>query len=352
MKILAIETSADETAVAVVEAEKSEHSITFSVLGNALYSQAKAHAEYGGIYPTLAKREHQTNLPKLFDEAYAQANKPQLDLIAVTNGPGLEPALWQGIEFAKILVKKFKIPITGINHLEGHISAAFLEKKSDTEFSIVPPEFPVLSLLISGGHTELVAMKDWFEYELVGRTRDDAVGEAFDKVARLLGMPYPGGPEIAAAAKRAEMRSAEYDFTLPRPMINDDSCDFSFSGLKTAVLYLIRDMKGLSDTDKDDIALEFEEAARDVLIVKTKRALKLHNPKTLVVGGGVSANERIRKSMEELVGNYPGITLKYPGKGLTGDNAIMIGIAAYLRKTTGKTVQTEDIVARGTLSLA
>ncbi|MFQ5541146.1 MAG: tRNA (adenosine(37)-N6)-threonylcarbamoyltransferase complex transferase subunit TsaD [Candidatus Paceibacteria bacterium] len=396
MKILAIETSCDETAVAVLEAECASEKTAFTVLGNALYSQAAKHAEYGGVYPNLAKREHQENLvpltvralteanllqsaPKptminhsgfggIRDEAFRNASidfvnrytKPDIDLIAVTSGPGLEPALWTGVSFAEALGAAWDIPVVGENHMEGHVVSALLEKEAaDTvvmnRYSIREPEFPVLSLLISGGHTELVFAGDWFEYELVGRTRDDAVGEAFDKVARILGLPYPGGPEVAKAAASARARGGKNPVQLPRPMAGDDTGDFSFSGLKTAALYLVREKNTLSEEDIGNVAREFEDAARDVLVAKTARALEATGAKTLAVGGGVSANIHIREGLETLIADrFPDVALLYPGTDLTGDNAVMIGAAAYLRHQAGKskTSPKGGLAAKGSLSLA
>lgn len=387
MIILSIETSCDETAVAVLEAKGSFSGASFTVLGNALYSQAHLHAEYGGVYPNLAKREHQKNLAPLTREALHEAGfaakgekrtvaptvlahirevefqkdiqsfieenaTPPIDLIAVTKGPGLEPALWAGISFAETLAKVWGVPIIGVNHMEGHIVSALMKKESDNQFAFDAVRFPVLSLLISGGHTELVLMKEWFEYELIGKTRDDAVGEAFDKVARIIGLPYPGGPEIDRAAQRARERGDLHGISLPRPMIADRGSDFSFSGLKTAVLYLVRELAELSDIIKENIAWEFEEAVRDVLVEKTRRALEKTGAKTLVVGGGVSANRTIRMGLEALVeGAYPDVQLNYPDRTLTGDNAIMIGAAAYMRHTLAKTLP-GSVKAQGSLSLA
>jgi len=390
MKILAIETSCDETAVAVIEAKGDVEHSNYAILGNALYSQAALHSAYGGVYPALAKREHQKNLVPLTIEALTQTDlyqketgkkvvapivlahirenafqeavqaflesckKPEIDLIAVTSGPGLEPALWSGITFAKTLATVWDIPVIGINHMEGHIVSALLKKSgTNSKFEIRNSKFPLLALLISGGHTEIILMKDWFEYERIGRTRDDAVGEAFDKVARMLGFPYPGGPEIDRAAERAQARGATYAFELPRPMIHDESCDFSFSGLKTAVLYHVRDMHAISEEDKENIALEFERAVRDVIVAKTKRAIEQTGARMLIVGGGVSANQYLREGLEAMAASrFPGVRVAYPGEGLTGDNAIMIGIAGYARFQTGKQSGSEEIVAHGTLSLA
>jgi len=393
MNILAIETSCDETAVAVIQAEGTLQEAQYCVLGNALYSQAAKHAAYGGVYPNLAKREHQKNLVPLTIRALTEAdmlhpqhsearppsvggsireeefrnavtdfvnryvnryNKPDIDLIAVTNGPGLEPALWTGISFAHTLGEVWNIPVIGINHMEGHVVSAFLQKdREKNKYQMANIKFPLLALLISGGHTELVLMKEWFQYELIGRTRDDAVGEAFDKVARILGMPYPGGPEIDRAASRARTRTSDVLVSLPRPMLRDASCDFSFSGLKTAVLYLVCDMKELSEIDKENIAREFEDAVSEVLVAKTVRALEKTHAKTLVVGGGVSANTHIREGLESLIRHsFPDVALRYPEQNLTGDNAVMIGVAAYLRYAAHRIAPHDTLEAVGSLSLA
>ncbi len=409
MRILAIETSCDETAVAVVESDGA----AFTVTGNALYSQAHLHAPYGGVYPNLAKREHQNNLPALTEEALREAasengdlaREPQarreirgplfsdaadlretdhapekvlgspvvsstrrpdfsiarsvslvvnLDLIAVTSGPGLEPALWTGITFAEELGKKWGVPVVGVDHMEGHIVSALVkpDEVQDLRFKIQEFEFPVLALLISGGHTELVLMREWFRYELVGRTKDDAVGEAFDKVARILGLPYPGGPAIAALAADSRSKIQDSRFKLPRPIINDGTCDFSFSGLKTAVLYLVRDLGTLTDEDRAAIAREFEDAARDVMVAKSRHALTETGAKTLAVGGGVAANAHIREGLERLVeGEFPGTRLLYPSYSLTGDNAVMIGVAAALRAAHGAETPKAPLTAKGSQSL-
>jgi N6-L-threonylcarbamoyladenine synthase len=207
MRVLAIETSCDETAIAVLECTGGTDGASFTVLSNELHSQAALHAEYGGVFPTLAKREHQKNLPILYERVIAEAGA-DVDLIAVTQGPGLEPALWQGILFAKELAEKTGVPIIGMDHMEGHIVSGLVTKTGTMNYELGTTAFPILGLLISGGHTELVVMKSWFEYELVGKTKDDAIGEAFDKVARLLGLPYPGGPLVDQYAARARARGA------------------------------------------------------------------------------------------------------------------------------------------------
>lgn len=393
MKILGIETSCDETAVAIVEADGGTENAHFSILGNALLSQASLHSPYGGVYPSLAKREHQSNLAPLAESALKEAGlltksenlsfdesgldtirdtafktnvkeflektkRPAIDLIAVTKGPGLEPALWTGINFAEALGSAWKIPVIGIDHMEGHIVSALLKSETKTKnlqpgiFTLQSFHFPLLALLISGGHTEFILSKKLFEYEHIGQTKDDAVGEAFDKVARLLGLPYPGGPEISQAASRARERNDSHGIVFPRPMKNDETCDFSFSGLKTAVLYKMRSMEQISESDKENIAQAFEDAARDVIVVKTERAIELTSPKTFIVGGGVSANAEIRSALTNLLEERFGeITLAFPDKSLTGDNAIMIAAAGYLREVAGKSTH-EPLRAGGSQKLS
>ena len=395
MKVLAIETSCDETGVAVVEGEKRADVLAFTTLGEALLSQAKLHAQYGGVYPNLAKREHEKNLPIILSEALKIAERrgthaegsgkellQEIDAIAVTEGPGLEPALWTGIEFAKKLALEQKKPLFGVNHMEGHIvsSLARLEStksqvsNSKQAYKLENPKMPALALLVSGGHTELVLMRDWFAYEMIGRTLDDAVGEAFDKVARMLGLPYPGGPEISKLAARARKGDAlkspgikASPWKLPRPMIHADSCDMSFSGLKTAALYALRDIEqsradlktGLPKVEPLDRALfarEFEDAVGDVLVEKTRRALKETGAKTFVLGGGVAANAYLREKLQALVRvEFPAVEFRLPHLAITGDNAVMIGQAAlahFLLKDWDIASPPADIRASGNLSLA
>lgn len=392
MKILAIETSCDETAIAIVEAEGNEQSAQFCVLGNALLSQIEIHKEYGGVFPALAKREHAKNLVPILEAALEEAEllhedaqvipgetrdkiaailsrepgleeqffefvsecePPAIDAIAVTAGPGLEPALWVGINFAKALALLWNKPLVAVNHMEGHILSALAssqDPKGDT-LRIEGIQLPVLALLISGGHTELMLMKKWLEYELVGQTRDDAVGEAFDKVARMLALPYPGGPEISRLAESLrELGGEAPKFTLPRPMINEASCDFSFAGLKTAVLYLLKDNPDISEDEKSHMALEFENAVSEVLWKKTARALEETGAETLVIGGGVSANTHIRRTFTEKINNEcPQVNLRIPFAALTTDNAIMIALAGFYRASKKEFVT--DIIANGNLSL-
>ena len=386
MKILAIETSCDETAVAIIEGTGGVGSNSISILSNTLLSQAKLHAEFGGVYPSLAKREHAKNLvplcrlaisdagmlhkneevisntkkeelinllerePELYDsllDFLSTHKKPDIDHIAVTEGPGLEPALWVGINFAKALSLIWDITIIPINHMEGHIFASLLSE--ETELGKV--EFPALSLLISGGHTELVLIKDWFQYELIGSTRDDAVGEAFDKVARMLYLSYPGGPEIARIANEARIENRKSTYSLPRPMLQSGDCDFSFSGLKTAVLYKIKEIENLTPSMKQEFAREFEEAVVEILITKTQKAIEKYRTKTLILGGGVSANTEIRNAFKELFKNhYPDSLLYLPRRELSTDNAIMIAVAGLLR-SSHKQKNISDIKADGNLKI-
>lgn len=321
MKILGIETSCDETAVSIIEGNpgKTPRQPQCTVLSHLVASQIATHAPWGGVVPSLAKREHLANLPPLVDQALKQTNLrlEDINLIAVTYGPGLEPALWVGFNFAHELAARLQVPCIPVNHMEGHILSVLTQPETQVNF-------PALALLISGGHTELVLMKEWLHYEIVGQTRDDAVGEAFDKVARLLGLPYPGGPEISKLA--AQHTATEKPlYPLPRPMIASKDLNFSFSGLKTAVLYLIKKIEPLDQEKKIAIAHEFQQAAIDVLLKKTLQAITQHQPQTLIIGGGVVANQELVKQFREKI-NIP---LLVPELKLSTDNATMIAIAGY-----------------------
>lgn len=343
MKILAIETSCDETGLALIE----EKQCKIKVLANLVSSQIEAHRPWGGVVPNLAKREHQKALPLLWQQlsmslrSQAHANKlfGDIDLIAVTNGPGLAPCLWTGINFAQELAQKMRKPLVGINHLKGHIYINTLENKL---------AYPILVLIVSGGHTELVYCKRLGHYQIIGETQDDAAGEAFDKVAKLLGLNYPGGPEIS---KLAEQGNSER-FNLPRPMLNSKNFDFSFSGLKTAVLYLV---KGVPQKDKPaqalkmtlknkaDLCASFEQAVVDVLIHKTTLAAKQLNPKTLILGGGVAANQKLRSELERSVTDQlKTIKLILSPIDMTGDNALMIALAALAEYKILKPIKNPD----------
>lgn len=306
-----------------------------------MLSQAALHAEYGGVYPNLAKREHEKNLPILYREF---ADVP-CDAVAVTVGPGLEPALWQGVEFAKRVAKERGVPLLPTNHMEAHLISSLVEQGE-----LKNVQLPVLALLISGGHTEFVLMRNWFEYEVVGKTLDDAVGECFDKVARMIGLPYPGGPHISKIAKTATTKSA---ITLPRPMIGSNTCDVSFSGLKTAALYSLRD-KTLTDEEKAAFAAEFEEAVGDVFVHKTRKALEDTGARTFVIGGGVAANSYLRERLQKLIADeFDDIEFRLPDLAITGDNAIMIAQCALARALSGKNDESStELRAIGNLSIA
>ena len=402
MKILSIETSCDDTAITIFEAKGGIHNATFKILANNSNSQIKIHRPHGGVFPALAKREHIKNLPiilkKTLKEAKTGKKDKPVDLITVTSGPGLEPSLWSGIVFAKELAEKWNIPLMPVNHMEGHILSVFGKGKG--KFRIEKLKTPILSLLVSGGHTELVLTKKWMKYEIIGQTLDDAVGEAFDKVARMLGLPYPGGPEISKLAERlrkirysregsiaqadepsivirqqANMRAESGripDFSLPRPMLHSKNFDFSFSGLKTAVLYLIRDFlkQNKQHTNKlefvrmfpemaSEIALEFENAAIESLTHKTKKAMEKYKVKTLIVAGGVACNTHLQREIQKITTPDPSSTRRgkiktfFPPQGLVGDNSIMIGIAGYLNyiKNKKKVPKINSIKAEGNLRL-
>lgn len=372
MVILGVETSCDETAAAVVEATGGLKRPRFKILSNVVSSQVKLHAKYGGVVPRLAAREHEKNLPTVTNLALLKyyhtleyskkrksgrkrKNKPPIDLITVTKGPGLEPCLWRGIEFAKILAQKTNAPIIGVNHLEGHIYSNWLgpvrvmtndQLPMTKRFANRKIEFPAVCLIVSGGHTELVLMKNYGEYKLLGETRDDAAGEAYDKVARLLGFGFPGGPQIDRLAQ-SESSPQESALRLPRPMINSKNYDFSFSGLKTAVLYLIRDLKaaGIKALPVEAISYEFQQAVVDVLTSKTMRAANEYKAKTVMVSGGVSANSALRRAF----GQFRAL---FPPRELTTDNAAMIAMAGYINWTLGKRADRETLGADANLRIA
>ncbi len=333
MKILGIETSCDETAISVVEITDKDN---IHILSNVISSQVKLHAKYGGVVPSLAAREHVKNIKHVFDLALKEAGiknlEKEIDLIAVTRGPGLGPALLVGLTFAKTISWIHGKPIIGVNHLEGHIYSNWLSPVANPKSEILNPKqiFPSLNLIVSGGHTELVLMKGPNKYKVIGETVDDAVGEAFDKVARLLGLGYPGGPAISKIAEKGNPDK----YSLPRPMIKSKNYDFSYSGLKTAVLYLIRDLnppaggEKLNNQTKADIAASFQKAAIDVLIQKTIRAAKEYKVKSIMLSGGVSANSLLRFNLNRAAIEL-GVKYFQPELEYTGDNATMIAVAGY-----------------------
>jgi N6-L-threonylcarbamoyladenine synthase len=399
MRILAIETSCDETGIAILGSREAGSRLkTITVRSNIILSQALLHAEYGGVFPALARREHakaivpviiqalreaglvkEHKIPRVltvregkvlakifhkepvllieFQAALLAIKKPDIDAIAVTAGPGLEPALWVGINTATALGALWDIPVIPVNHMEGHIVASLLnpkskvknEKSSDnTIFSLTKPKYPSLALLISGGHTELVLMQKPGVYKILGQTRDDAVGEAFDKVARMLGLAYPGGPEISRIAETAP-KLATPPYPLPRPMLKSPDFDFSFAGLKTAVLYTVKKIENLTPEIKASIAKEFEDACVEILLTKTLAAAKKYKVNEIVLGGGVTANKKIRAAFQKAVSeNFQKTTLFIPGHELSTDNGLMIGVAGFLRASKPK----KTIRAQGTMRLA
>lgn len=387
MKILAIETSCDETAMSIIEANGGYENPSFSVLANIVHSQIDVHKEYGGVYPTLAKREHAKNLPlilrQVFEDAKIEGNlfeiessknaeiltllerepemynslinileelpKPDFDYIAITTGPGLEPALWVGIVFAKALNAAWGIPLVPVNHMEGHVLSVLIDSKEEDGHQALSMEnfqFPVMSLLISGGHTELVLMKDWLTYETIGQTLDDALGEAFDKVGRILNLEYPGGPKVSALATKGELRE---DVSLPRPMIHSKDYNFSFSGIKTAALYLSQKLDMTDESIRASFAKEFETAVTEVLLKKTLKAMDEHGTETLIIAGGVAANTYIKNSFKEVLGEDR--TLLLPKHELATDNSLMIGIAGYFQALAGNKKNASEIIADGNWKL-
>ena len=355
MRILGIETSCDETAVAVLEIRGKNK---ISILSNIVSSQVKIHAKFGGVVPNLAAREHVKNIRRVFNLALKTAGikdlKKEINLIAVTRGPGLSPALLAGLSFAKTIAWLYDKPIIGVNHLEGHIYSNWLPKNDNRPLTIDDRQskniFPALNLIVSGGHTELVLMANYGKYKLIGETLDDAAGEAFDKVARLLGLGYPGGPAISKIAKDGDPEK----YPLPRPMLKLKNYNFSYSGLKTAVLYLIRDIvtkspstkfraspstssgqHRLSAKQKADVAASFQKSATEVLVIKTVRAAKQYGVKSILLSGGVSANETLRIELKKNA-EQNGFKYFQPLVEYTGDNAAMIALAGYFNYLTNK----------------
>jgi N6-L-threonylcarbamoyladenine synthase len=360
IKILAIETSCDETAFALVEASGGLAKPKFKVLENLVSSQIEIHKPFGGVVPNLAKREHLKNLPILWQKILdsrlrgndknrgnnknsGNDNLAQIDLLCVTVGPGLEPALWTGINFAKSLTAKpytLNAKLIGVSHLEGHLYSILLDSKFDAK-----KMFPGIALIVSGGHTILILMKDLTHYKILGQTRDDAIGEAFDKAARLLGLPYPGGPEIEKLAQKGNPDAIDF----PRPMVHQKNYDFSFSGLKTALLYYIRDqkLKTKSRISKEDVAASFQKAAFDVVVGKTLRAAEEFGAKSIMVSGGVSASKALasefKKAMKKKKSKAKLLITKFPT-----DNAVMIAAAGYISHLRKKN---RRLIANGNLGL-
>ena len=334
MRILSIETSCDDTGIAILEIKNKR----FRVVANELSSQVKLHAKYGGVYPSLAKREHQKNLPLILKKLLPQ----EIEYITVTVGPGLDPCLWAGITFAQELAKKWGVPIIPVNHIEGHLIISLLSQRnaiSNFKFLISKRTFPSLALIVSGGHTQLILVKGIGNYKIIGETRDDAAGEAFDKTARILGLPYPGGPAIAAAAAKIRNPKHEIQNTfrikLPRPMIHTKDFDFSFSGLKTAVLYDFQSRSKKVQKSKPYIqtmAKEIQQAIIDVLLAKTMRAAEEYGAKSIILGGGVAANKELRLQFQKCsMLRFEHYFFVAPPD-LCTDNGLMIALAGYFHR--------------------
>lgn len=314
--VLAIETSCDETAAAVVMGGND-------VLSNVVSSQIDLHARFGGVVPEIASRAHVEILPTVIDQAIAEAgiDPSRIDAVAATHGPGLIGALLVGVSAAKALAYTWDVPYIGVNHLEAHLHAGLLEDSS--------LEFPLVVLLVSGGHTMLIEMKDIGRYEILGRTIDDAAGEAFDKVARFLGLGYPGGPAIDRLSLEGDPSAIDF----PRAMLNE-GLDFSFSGLKTSVINFVRKHPTVSTAD---VAASFQKAVVDVLVAKSVRAARAVEAKGLVLGGGVAANSLLRSEFSATCQEL-GIRCSLPSRAMCTDNAAMIGSAAWYRlKSDGAT---------------
>ena len=325
MLVLGLETSCDETGVALYDSEQG-------LLGDALFSQIDLHRVYGGVVPELASRDHVKRMLPLIREVLAQAGRAtsDIDAIAYTAGPGLVGALLVGASCAQAMAFAWGIPALGVHHMEGHLLAPMLEEQ--------PPAFPFVALLVSGGHTQLVRVDGIGRYELLGESLDDAAGEAFDKTAKLMGLPYPGGPEIARLAELGTPGR----FTFPRPMTDRPGLDFSFSGLKTFTLNTWQQCKAAgydSEQTRNDIALAFQQAVVDTLAIKCKRALKQTGLKTLVIAGGVSANKALRASLETMTGQLGGGVF-YARPRFCTDNGAMIAYAGCQRLLAG---QHEDL---------
>ncbi|MES1965673.1 tRNA (adenosine(37)-N6)-threonylcarbamoyltransferase complex transferase subunit TsaD [Psychrobacter sp. AH5] len=329
MKVLGLETSCDETGLAIFDSEQID-SANKGLVGQVLYSQIELHAVYGGVVPELASRDHIRKLVPLLDELLTQCNmsKDDIDAIAYTKGPGLIGALMTGALFGRSLAFGLGIPAIGVHHMEGHLLAPLMGAN--------PPPFPFVSLLVSGGHTQLIAAKGIGEYEILGESIDDAAGECFDKAAKMLGLPYPGGPNIAKLAESGNPNA--YD--LPRPMLHRGLV-FSFSGMKTAVHNLIKDTAG-SDSDaqvRADIAASFQHAMVDTLVKKCVKALKQVHMSRLVIAGGVSANTHLRETLETELAKI-NATVHYAPPALCTDNGAMIAYAGFERLNAG---QSDDL---------
>ena len=331
MKVLGIETSCDETGIAIYDGNSNQ------IIAEKLFSQAAKHSDYGGVVPELASRDHVRKLIPLLSDTIKESGikADALDGIAYTAGPGLRGPLLTGAALAQALSLGWGIPCVGIHHMEAHLLINLLEDPA--------PSFPFLTLLISGGHCLIIRANNFGEYEVLGQSRDDAVGEAFDKVAKLLDLGYPGGPKIEELATKGDPNA----FKLPRPMTKEPHLDFSFSGLKTAVLYTVRNEKNPSETFKADLAASFQEAVADTLLLKSQKAIEQNSLDQLVIGGGVASNKYIRK---KLVKGLKGKKIFFPPINRCTDNGAMVAVTGHYR--LNKKDSSNDIIIRPKWSLS
>lgn len=322
MIVMGVESSCDETAVSIIKDAKE-------VLANVVLSQIDIHTKFGGVVPEIASRHHVASVTLVFSEALEQAKiqPSDIDLVAVTEGPGLIGSLLVGINAAKAFAYANHLPIIGVNHLAGHIYANSIEHEM---------EFPLIALLVSGGHTELVLMRGHNQYEVLGSTLDDAVGEAYDKVARSVGLPYPGGPQIDKHSL-----NGQDTFHLPRVFLDKDSFDFSFSGIKSAVINIVHNASQRNETiNIDDLCCSFQEAVTDVLVKKTELASKKYNAKMVILAGGVAANKRLRQKMIDTIKDIP---VNMPSFKYCTDNGAMIAALGYYQFKENKETRALDI---------
>lgn len=348
MNILAIESSCDETAAAIVKDGRE-------VLSNVVASQIDIHAKYGGVIPEVAARAHVQSIIPVVEESLSEGkiSWEDIDAIAVTQGPGLVGSLIVGTETARTLSLLKNKPLIAVNHLDGHIYANWISKN--------PPQFPLVSLLVSGGHTMLIYLQDHYKFKIIGQTRDDAAGEAFDKVAALLALPYPGGPNISKLAEKGDENKHKFpvvDLT-PEPRRNSEgfleypepSLDFSLSGLKTAVLNVVKQSKSLSGQDKADIAASFQRTLVDTLVQNSQRAIEKYKPKSFILSGGVAANQKLRGKLEEMC-KESNVDFYMPELRYCTDNAVMIGAAAYYKQKEFGFIEPKTLTPNPNLKLA
>jgi len=343
MKILAIETSCDETAASLLEVKGDN----FILHSNVVASQINIHKKTGGIVPEVAASEHTIRIIPVIKKVVK--NLSDIDIIAVTSGPGLITSLIVGVETAKALAYSLNRPLVAVNHLEGHLYSSFLpRRKKQKNFKLPKIAFPALALIVSGGHTQLVLLKKNLKPKIIGETLDDAAGEAFDKVAKILKLGYPGGPIIEKLAKQGNSSA----FNLPRPMINHKNFNFSFSGLKTAVLYITREQKIINSRLKKNLATSFQKAVFEVLIKKSLKAANQYKIKTIMLGGGVIANQTLKGQFKKAVKKFlPAAKLLIPPPKYCTDNAAMIALAAYFHAFKKDFVPLKKIKAEPNLGL-